>query len=134
MECTHKTEQRLTGTIVDENSQPVPYTNVYLLHPSDSTVIGGGVSNEAGIFVIPYDQPGDATIASKGKDEDALPSKKEVMDRLGVSSTTLWNWKNDRYLLARQVWEENLLPAQRHQQTPRGRRTAKSKGVWTTVR
>ncbi|MBQ9651666.1 MAG: TonB-dependent receptor, partial [Prevotella sp.] len=30
--------------------------NVYLLHPSDSTVIGGGVSNEAGVFVIPYEQ------------------------------------------------------------------------------
>ncbi|MBR1558043.1 MAG: TonB-dependent receptor, partial [Prevotella sp.] len=40
----------------DENGQPVPYANVYLLHPSDSTVIGGGVSNEAGVFVIPYEQ------------------------------------------------------------------------------
>ncbi|MBO5627501.1 MAG: TonB-dependent receptor, partial [Aeriscardovia sp.] len=38
------------------NRQPVPYANVYLLHPSDSTVIGGGVSNEAGVFVIPYEQ------------------------------------------------------------------------------
>ena len=56
VECTHKTEQHLTGTIVDENHQPVPYANVYLLHPSDSTVIGGGVSNEAGVFVIPYEQ------------------------------------------------------------------------------
>ncbi len=57
VECTHKTERHLTGTVIDENCQPVPYANVYLLHPSDSTVIGGGVSNEAGIFVIPYDQP-----------------------------------------------------------------------------
>jgi len=57
VECTHKTERHLTGTIVDENRQPVPYANVYLLHPSDSTVIGGGVSNEAGLFVIPYEQP-----------------------------------------------------------------------------
>ena len=46
VECTHKTEHHLTGTIIDENRQPVPYANVYLLHPSDSTVIGGGVSNE----------------------------------------------------------------------------------------
>ena len=53
VECTHKTERHLTGTIIDENCQPVPYANVYLLHPSDSTVIGGGVSNEAGVFVIP---------------------------------------------------------------------------------
>ena len=57
VECTHKTERHLTDTIIDENRQPVPYANVYLLHPSDSTVIGGGVSNEAGVFVIPYEQP-----------------------------------------------------------------------------
>ena len=57
VECTHKTERHLTGTIIDENRQPVPYANVYLLHPSDSTVIGGGVSNEAGVFVIPYELP-----------------------------------------------------------------------------
>ena len=56
VECTHKTERHLTGTIIDENRQPVAYANVYLLHPSDSTVIGGGVSNEAGVFVIPYEQ------------------------------------------------------------------------------
>ena len=57
VECTHKTERHLTGTIIDENRQPVPYANVYLLHPLDSTVIGGGVSNEAGVFVIPYETP-----------------------------------------------------------------------------
>ena len=57
VECTHKTERHLTGTIIDENRQPVPYANIALLHLSDSTVIGGGVSNEAGVFVIPYEQP-----------------------------------------------------------------------------
>ena len=56
VECIHKTERHLTGTIIDENRQPVPYANIYLLHPSHSTVIGGGVSNEAGVFVIPYEQ------------------------------------------------------------------------------
>ena len=57
VECTHKTARRLTGSIVDEQGQPVSYANVYLLHPSDSTVIGGGVSNEAGYFAVPYEQP-----------------------------------------------------------------------------
>ncbi|MBO6187367.1 MAG: carboxypeptidase regulatory-like domain-containing protein, partial [Prevotella sp.] len=57
VECTRKTERHLSGTIIDENRQPVPYANIYLLHPSDSTVIGGGVSNEAGVFVIPYELP-----------------------------------------------------------------------------
>ena len=56
VECIHKTELHLTGTIIDENRQPVPYANIYLLHPSDSTVIGGGVSNEAGVFVIPCER------------------------------------------------------------------------------
>ena len=57
VECTHKTDRHLTGTVIDENGQPVPYANIYLLHPSDSTVVGGGVSNEAGVFVIPYSLP-----------------------------------------------------------------------------
>ena len=57
VECVHKTERHLSGTIIDENRQPVPYANVSLLHPSDSSVIGGGVSNEAGVFVIPYEMP-----------------------------------------------------------------------------
>ena len=55
VECTHKTDKHLTGTLIDEAGQPVAYANVYLLHPSDSTVIGGGVSNEAGYFAVPYD-------------------------------------------------------------------------------
>ena len=57
VECLQKAKRHLTGSIIDENSQPVPYANVCLFHPSDSTIIGGGVSNEAGVFVIPYNQP-----------------------------------------------------------------------------
>ena len=53
VECIQKTESRYKGTIIDETGQPVAYANVYLLHPSDSSLIGGGVSNEAGFFVIP---------------------------------------------------------------------------------
>ena len=56
VECTHKTERHLTGTIIDENSQPVPYANIAVLNPADSTLLCGGVSNESGIFVIPIDQ------------------------------------------------------------------------------
>ena len=57
VECTHKTERHLTGTIIDENRQPVPYANIAVLNPADSTLLCGGVSNENGIFVIPIDQP-----------------------------------------------------------------------------
>jgi hypothetical protein len=57
VECPQKTSLRYKGIVIDENRQPVPYANIYLLHPSDSTIIDGGVSNEAGVFVIPNNQP-----------------------------------------------------------------------------
>jgi hypothetical protein len=56
VECTHKTERHLTGTIIDEQSQPVAYANIALLNPADSTLLSGGVSNESGYFAIPYEQ------------------------------------------------------------------------------
>lgn len=56
VECTHKTDRRLTGTIVDEQSHPVAYANVAILNPTDSTLLSGGVSNESGYFAIPYEQ------------------------------------------------------------------------------
>jgi len=57
VECTHKTDRRLTGTIIDEEGQPLPYANVALLSPQDSTLLCGGVSNESGYFAIPYETP-----------------------------------------------------------------------------
>ena len=54
VECTHKTDRHLTGTIIDENDQPVAYANVALLNPADSMLLSGGVSNESGYFAIPY--------------------------------------------------------------------------------
>ena len=56
MECTHKTDRHLTGTIIDEQGQPVAYANIALLNPADSTLLSGGVSNESGYFAIPYEQ------------------------------------------------------------------------------
>ena len=55
VECIHKTEHHLKGMVVDENNLPLPYANVTLLNPADSTMVGGGVTNESGRFVIPYD-------------------------------------------------------------------------------
>ncbi len=56
VECTHKTDRHLTGTIIDEQGQPVPYANVAILNPKDSTLLSGGVSNESGYFAVPYEQ------------------------------------------------------------------------------
>ena len=56
VECIHKTDLHLTGTIIDEQGQPVAYANIAVLNPADSTLLCGGVSNESGVFVIPIDQ------------------------------------------------------------------------------
>ena len=56
VECIHKTDRHLTGTIIDEQGQPIAYANVAILNPADSTLLGGGVSNESGYFAIPYEQ------------------------------------------------------------------------------
>ena len=55
VECTHKADRRLTGILVDEANQPIAYANVAILLPEDSTLLGGGVSNESGYFAIPYE-------------------------------------------------------------------------------
>ena len=56
VECTHKTDRHLTGTIIDEQGLPLAYANIAILNPADSTLLGGGVSNESGYFAIPYEQ------------------------------------------------------------------------------
>ena len=53
VECLPKTASRYRGVLVDEQDQPVPYANIALLSPLDSTLLAGGVSNERGLFVIP---------------------------------------------------------------------------------
>ena len=69
VECTHKTDRRLTGTIIDEQGPPVAYANIAILNPTDSTLLSGGVSNESGYFAIPYERPrvGDGTSGMQDK-------------------------------------------------------------------
>ena len=45
VECIDKTQQRLSGQLVDQNNRPVVFANVQLLSTADSTFITGGVSN-----------------------------------------------------------------------------------------
>ncbi len=58
VECPQKASTRYKGTVLDETGQPLPYANVALLSPRDSTLITGGVTNESGLFIIPCDQSG----------------------------------------------------------------------------
>jgi hypothetical protein len=53
VECIQKDRTKLTGRLVGPDRQPVAYANITLSSPSDTAYIGGGVSNEAGDFVIP---------------------------------------------------------------------------------
>ena len=53
IECMQKTDSKLSGHIIDESGQPIAYASITLLSLGDSVFITGGVSNEAGDFVIP---------------------------------------------------------------------------------
>ena len=53
IECTQKADTKLSGRVVDEKGQPIPYASIALLSLTDSMFLTGGVSNEAGDFVIP---------------------------------------------------------------------------------
>lgn len=53
VECSLNTKLRYKGRIVDENGHPAEFTNITLLSPVDSAIIGNGVSNASGYFVIP---------------------------------------------------------------------------------
>ena len=53
VECAQKTTLRYKGRIIDESGNVAEYANITLLSPIDSTIVGHGVSNENGSFVIP---------------------------------------------------------------------------------
>lgn len=53
VECISRSERRYKGRIVDEHNAPAEFANIALLSPADSSMIGSGVSNADGYFVIP---------------------------------------------------------------------------------
>jgi len=53
VECIQKDRKKLFGRLIGPDRQPIAYANITLYLPSDTIYIGGGVSNEAGDFVIP---------------------------------------------------------------------------------
>lgn len=53
VECTQKSTFRYKGRILDERGNAAEYATIALLSPIDSTIVGHGVSNENGSFVIP---------------------------------------------------------------------------------
>ena len=53
VECAQKSTYRYKGRVVDERGNAAEYATIALLSPIDSTIVGHGVSNENGFFVIP---------------------------------------------------------------------------------
>lgn len=53
VECVQKDHTKLKGRLVDDSDHPISYANITLFSLTDSSLIGGGVSNEAGRFFIP---------------------------------------------------------------------------------
>uniref|UniRef100_UPI0026253A90 carboxypeptidase regulatory-like domain-containing protein n=1 Tax=uncultured Bacteroides sp. TaxID=162156 RepID=UPI0026253A90 len=44
--------QTVSGKLIDENSQPLPYANVVLLSLPDSAFVSGATSDDKGNFVL----------------------------------------------------------------------------------
>lgn len=42
----------VTGKVIDEQQQPVPYANIVLLSLPDSAFVAGSISNEEGAFSL----------------------------------------------------------------------------------
>ena len=55
VECTHKTDRRLIGRLVNEKGEPLEYANIIVMNPRDSAMITHGVSNASGYFVVPVE-------------------------------------------------------------------------------
>ena len=53
VECTQKSDTKMSGKVIDEHGRPLSYVTVALLAQKDSAFITGGVTNENGDFVIP---------------------------------------------------------------------------------
>lgn len=51
--------QHITGKIINEQGEALPYANVFLLNQQDSTFIKGTVSDENGAFSLDGYQNGD---------------------------------------------------------------------------
>jgi len=49
---------QLTGTITNTSNQPIPFANVLLLNPVDSTLVKGAQTSETGTYTITNIQPG----------------------------------------------------------------------------
>jgi len=69
----------LTGRVVDSDELPIPFANVIIMSQSDSTLIKGGISDDEGVFNIPYSHSGElhASIQYMGYQDYQMPIIKQ---------------------------------------------------------
>ncbi len=53
-----KSPAKVSGTILDDKSQPMPYATVALLKAKDSTVVKGAITNDVGLYTFDKLNPG----------------------------------------------------------------------------
>ena len=58
--------QEITGRVIDEQSQPMPFVNVVLLNRSDSAFVAGAVTKDDGTFSISTYKQDDGEYQSSG--------------------------------------------------------------------
>ena len=73
---------KITGKVVDEQNQIIPYANILLLKATDSTFVQGSSANEEGFFELLQVEPNlyllQASYVGRGSEPRALDIKKDV--------------------------------------------------------
>jgi hypothetical protein len=56
--ATMYAQSKISGVVADNKGQPLPYSNVMLIHQQDSTMIKGAIASEKGEYIFQNVQPG----------------------------------------------------------------------------
>jgi outer membrane receptor protein involved in Fe transport len=80
----------ITGSIIDQQNNPVPYGNVAVHSENDSTLITGGVSDAEGKFIVPV-KPGQyfVKISFLSYDEKTIPNVSVSAGNVSLGVVTL---------------------------------------------
>lgn len=102
----------ITGKVVDEQNQIIPYANILLLQATDSTFVQGTSANEAGFFELNGVEPNlyllQASYVGRGSEPRALDIAKDVS--LGALIIPLENNELDEVVVTAQRPKLQRLP------------------------
>lgn len=81
--------QHITGKIINEQGEALPYANVFLLNQQDSTFIKGTVSDEAGVFSVDGYFKGDILkVSAMGYKTIYLPCQSDSVGIIAMQEDT----------------------------------------------